>query len=637
MTMTKPTSEQVTFTAAGSGATLRNLVDKVREVVSVKDFGAVGNGIADDTAAIQAAAASSASQIDFPAGTYILSANTTVSKALNMQPGAVISVNSGQTFTVNGFINAAPYQIFAGAGTVEFGGRSVSVAYPEWFGAVGDGTTDDSGAIQRAIDAFPVQTTQSAAFAGCIEFQSRNYGVATPIVMRSCITLRGAGGNPALQIGVENSVGLRLLSQNSEIIRFPEGCTSCRIRDLTFYSYTQIANWDNGTTAILWKPINFYPNATFPPSSFDHEITNCGFWGFERAIQILRADVSAGVKANADWQVDQLLFAHCRFYYFRKSGIYVETSNFDWSRIVQCGFAGAPRRTDTCRSIELTRCGFIQISDCSGSYVQPSGEVPGDPSAVSCLIWITDYTGSILISQCQNEGQPRFIDTTPGSGNLVESITLIANVHDAPSYFNHPRNIKVVSGLYQGGNDPRFYVTSTAVVIEDVPAFRIATTTNPSWAGSTHEIDLSKSGFKAAGWTFTDAAGTFQYSFPIAVSKYSVPTTTGSLIQVKTIPGTHRFFRLKLLYTVIGSPTYTISVKHKTVSATGLSVQNVNQTIASNSAPNAGVVMEYSGYAIAVDPADSLSWIEVTAVSNTTNAVYVWAELSLDSESAAGF
>ena len=55
MTMTKPTSEQVTFTAAGSGATLRNLVDKVREVVSVKDFGAVGDGNTDDTAPIQAA------------------------------------------------------------------------------------------------------------------------------------------------------------------------------------------------------------------------------------------------------------------------------------------------------------------------------------------------------------------------------------------------------------------------------------------------------------------------------------------------------------------------------------------------------------------------------------------------------
>jgi len=55
MTMTKPTSEQVTFLAAGSGASQRTALDKLRDVVSVKDFGAVGDGVADDTAAIQAA------------------------------------------------------------------------------------------------------------------------------------------------------------------------------------------------------------------------------------------------------------------------------------------------------------------------------------------------------------------------------------------------------------------------------------------------------------------------------------------------------------------------------------------------------------------------------------------------------
>lgn len=79
MTMTKPTSEQVTFTSAGAGAALRNLVDKVRENVSVKDFGAVGDGIADDTAAIMAADAAAAiagKRVYFPAGTYNVAGRT---------------------------------------------------------------------------------------------------------------------------------------------------------------------------------------------------------------------------------------------------------------------------------------------------------------------------------------------------------------------------------------------------------------------------------------------------------------------------------------------------------------------------------------------------------------------------------
>ena len=55
MPQTKPTSEQVTFLQAGTGATQRTALAKLRDTVSVKDFGAVGDGVADDTAAIQAA------------------------------------------------------------------------------------------------------------------------------------------------------------------------------------------------------------------------------------------------------------------------------------------------------------------------------------------------------------------------------------------------------------------------------------------------------------------------------------------------------------------------------------------------------------------------------------------------------
>jgi polygalacturonase len=62
----------VGFLQAGTSAVARTTQAKLRETVSVKDFGAVGDGVMDDTAAIQAAAiAASGAKLFFPEGTYI--------------------------------------------------------------------------------------------------------------------------------------------------------------------------------------------------------------------------------------------------------------------------------------------------------------------------------------------------------------------------------------------------------------------------------------------------------------------------------------------------------------------------------------------------------------------------------------
>lgn len=74
MAMTKPISTQVTYTPAGTGAVATTVQAKLRETVSVKDFGAVGDGVTDDTAAIQAAVdavfAAGGGTVFFPAGEY---------------------------------------------------------------------------------------------------------------------------------------------------------------------------------------------------------------------------------------------------------------------------------------------------------------------------------------------------------------------------------------------------------------------------------------------------------------------------------------------------------------------------------------------------------------------------------------
>jgi hypothetical protein len=92
-------ASKVGFLQAGSGATARTVQSKLRDMVSVKDFGAVGDGVTDDTAAIRDAVAyvlaNPESALWFEETTYLV--GSTVPNG-----GSVFTLVGGTGFTMRG-------------------------------------------------------------------------------------------------------------------------------------------------------------------------------------------------------------------------------------------------------------------------------------------------------------------------------------------------------------------------------------------------------------------------------------------------------------------------------------------------------------------------------------------------------
>jgi hypothetical protein len=88
------------FTAFGTGAITRPITGKASDVVSVKDFGAYGNGLNDDTLAFQKAFAAHDS-VYVPPGTYLITNTITLGERQSLHGAGQVSVIQCQSKLFN--------------------------------------------------------------------------------------------------------------------------------------------------------------------------------------------------------------------------------------------------------------------------------------------------------------------------------------------------------------------------------------------------------------------------------------------------------------------------------------------------------------------------------------------------------
>jgi hypothetical protein len=278
--------------------------------VNVKQFGAIGDGVTDDSTKFTSADAFGAFTV--PAGTYKISNNITLTNDIDFLTGGTLSVDSGKTVTFSGSVQAGIYAIFSGSGSVSI---SQGEAWAAWFGAVYDDTTDgtaalDAAAVALGTDGGTVRHTSGAVRATSLTIYNRvvHEGVGNGTVIRC---LSSGSDFIGLDTGPVQYAGFRKLR-----IAGSESASPFTAINAGQWAFSLTAVADASTTGGWWRQIM----SDVHVAGFDNGINLIAGDNFSlphqfavwKDVEFIRND-AGGKCLRMENQVEQILGLRCRF------------------------------------------------------------------------------------------------------------------------------------------------------------------------------------------------------------------------------------------------------------------------------------------------------------------------------------
>jgi hypothetical protein len=136
-----------------------------------------------------------------PPATWTITSNLSLPKTITpwFPTGAVVSINTGVTLTILGPVRIDGCNVFTGLGQVRF--SPLVEVDPCWFGVTGDGVTDETVALQKAVDSAGVSS---------IRLRAGTFLLSAPITL-------GAGG------GIFHGAGYGPFSATTLVTSAPTG------------------------------------------------------------------------------------------------------------------------------------------------------------------------------------------------------------------------------------------------------------------------------------------------------------------------------------------------------------------------------------------------------------------------------